>query len=94
MCILYYINTIVVEYKVMTIAINGKFDIFLAKVKIVNNISKPYHVYCGSFPNQPLTANGQDRISFQEKYHRMPLLNQFIIRNYLSYHKVAQFLTI
>ena len=93
MCILYYINTIVVEYKVMTIAINGKFDIFLAKVKIVNNISKPYHVYCGSFPNQPLTANCQERISLREKYHVMLLLNHTILL-YLSYHKVAQFLTI
>ena len=93
MCILYYINTIVVEYKVMTIAINGKFDIFLAKVTIMNNISKPYHVYCGSFPNQPLTANGRERISLREKYHVMLLLNHTIL-SYLSYHKVAQFLTI
>ena len=65
MCILHYINTIVVEYKVMTIAINGKFDIFLAKVTIMNNISKPYHVYCGSFPNQPLTATAGKEFLFR-----------------------------
>ena len=85
MCILYYINTIVVEYKVMTIAINGKFDIFLAKVTIMSNISKPYHVYCGSFPNQPLTANGWERIYLQEKYRVMLLIK--------SYHFIISFIS-